>query len=840
MVTGAGIRGLRLLALAIGVVLGTSAVAGAGATEYPAQTVRVEIRVWQNADNDREIHVGARSTDGSWTTLGLTPLLLDDGFSRSGRFRYGNSRLDVPLPERASPATVEVRVWQNVDDGWDLYISARPAGGSWGTLGTIPLPWATASSAAPLRYGDVAIDVPLSDVGVSTFATGFGSPDRGASGQFGLGLTADRDGNIIVADERNHVIRRIAPDGTVTTIAGGPPGLRDGPAEAARFQSPNDVAVGPDDAIYVADTGNHRIRKIALDGRVTTVAGSDRAGVEWWEIRGGPASQAMLASPTALAFDPYGDLYIVQRFGLSRLSPSGWVSTVAERTTFRWGDGPVEQVEFHGLHDIAVDDAGNLYLIDDSRGGVGSQGPVVWIRRIDTNGVVTTLYRDDPPSLGGTLAYPSGLAVTGDGAVYLANTGRHQIVRLTADGRLQAVAGTGSDGLIDGAPGQASFATPGRIAFLPDGSLAVADQRGTLVRRIVLQGGPAEAIPLATATELPRVPGAVVSVFAGAGEQGFVDGQGAGAQFLFPVGMTLDGAGNVIVADSGNDAIRLIDADATVTTLAGGNGAGGRDGLCEDAQFDEPAWVAWDPRESTIYVSDWGGHRIRRVDATDPGGCSVTTIAGGERGFNDGPAADARFSWPAGVAIDHGGNLWIADLGNNLIRRLSPEGRVATIAGLAGRADGAIYNPGTRDGRGAQALFALPKGITIGAEGDIFFTEGNAAIRKIDRSGYVSTVLKTPDYDEGGALSPFTSGIAVGRAGELYIADFGLDRVLRLAPDGALSIVLDRETEWAPGDRPSDPYGLGLDPHGLLVMPDSTLLVTLRHTGVVVRITFGE
>ena len=151
----------------------------------------------------------------------------------------------------------------------------------------------------------------------------------------------------------------------------------------------------------------------------------------------------MFAGPIGLVLDPYGDLYIAERFAVRRLSPSGWVSTFAGDNGWGWTDGPGERAQFQSLYDIAADDAGNLYVIDDTRGSVGSGGMVLAIRKIDTSGVVTTLYRDGYPSLDGILAYPSGLAVTGDGTVYLANTGRHQIVRLTAESQLRAVAGSG-------------------------------------------------------------------------------------------------------------------------------------------------------------------------------------------------------------------------------------------------------------------------------------------------------------------------------------------------------------------------------------------------------------
>ena len=798
------------------------------ATGHGARVVLVEVRVWQDVMDATAIHVSARAAGGSWRTLGIVPLVLDDGISTSGRFRYADIRLDVPVRGQASGATVELRVWQHVTDAAAIYVSARAAGGSWQTLGTVALVLDGLSGDGLLRFGDITLDVPIPDDGVTTLAEGFGLANSVSTptGWDGFGLTVDRDGGVIVADRRNHVIRRVAPDGAVTTIAGSWrwPGLHDGPADTARFSYPRDVAVAPDGTVYVADSGNHRVRKITPDGAVVTVAGSDRSGAARREIRDGPAGQALFSDegPAGLALDWYGDLYILESHAVRRLSPSGWVSTVVGASRPGSRDGPVDEAQVVELHDIAVDDAGNLYVIDGSRGHVSPDGPELTIRRIGTDGIVETLYRDAAPSLGGTLAFPAGLAVSGSGSVYLSNTGRDQIVMLTEQGELRAVAGTGEEGRLDGSRGTARFSAPGRMAFAPDGALVVADQSGTVIRRVAVGGGGDgfDEVPLARAHELVRVPGVRVSVFAGSGRQGFQDGPAEAAQFLFPSGMALDASGNVIVADRGNQAIRSVAPDGTVTTVAGGNGVGTRDGPCHVAQFAEPAWVVADPERRAFYVSDRDGHRIRRIDRGGAS-CVVTTVAGGERGVADGPAAVARFSWPEGLALDGEGNLLIADPGNNLIRRLSPEGYVETIAGETASALGRFFSP---------------TGLAVDGEGSIVFTESDNAIGMIDRTGFVSTVLQTDNRERGGALSPFLSGIAISPGGDIFVADFGFRRVVRVSPDGVLAIVADRESDPMFQHRP-DIWG---DPYGLLMTPTGDLFVTSQHGSVIFRITFEE
>ena len=777
------------------------------------RTVRVEVRVWQDVRDELDIRVGARAATGSWRTLGMIPLPLDDGRSRTGQYRYGDIPLGVPLSGHARPVGVDVRVWQHISRSGLLYVSARPSGGSWSVLGTVHLPLDQGHSATgQYRFGDVGLDVPLPALGVTTLAgrAGLrGFADGGVEvARFGgtldqpaLGLAVDRSGDVIVADRFNHAIRRVTADGVVTTIAGGPgSGLEDGPAESALFRSPRDVAVTAGGTIYVADDGNDRIRRITPDGMVITVAGIDRAGAGWREIRDGPAGEALLNGPTALALDEFGDLYFVERYAVRRLSPSGWVTTVASGTGSDWRDGPAQVAQFRSLYDIDIDDAGNLYLLDDTRGSVGPAGTVAAIRKIDTDGLVSTLYRDESPALGGTLAYASGLAVTGEGAVYLANTGRHQVIRLTTDGELRAVAGTGAVGALDGPRGEAAFHLPRRMALARDGSLLVADQDGSVIRRIVLPAGGVESgsIPLADFEPLPRVAGARVSILAGSGRQGLVDGPGRSARFTLPAGVALDGSGNVVVADRSNHAIRAIAPDGSVTTIAGDGEEGSRDGPCAEARFARPSGVAVDAAGS-IFVAEHGGDRIRRVD---PDGCAVTTVAGGapssrgegSGGFRDGPAAEAEFNEPSALVVDREGNLFIADTANNRIRRLSRDGQVTTVADSVNS----------------------PRGIAVDSDGNVFF-DGNNAIHRLDPGGLVSTVVRTRDDREGGALSPFLPALAVGAEGELYIVDGGFDRILMLTRDGVLSIVADRENAAGTGR---------FDPSGLVVAPDGTLFVS--------------
>ena len=819
-------------------MLGLAMVA-TGAAQGSGQTARIEVRVWQDVGDELDIHISARPAAGSWRTLGTIPLPLDDGFNSTGRYRYGDISLDVPLASQASPATVEVRVWQAVGDSARIYVSARPAGGDWDVLGTIRLLLDDGlSSTGRFQYGDIALDVPLPAAAVTTLAgqagvRGYrdGAGDRALFGWFpdwfDTRLEFDRDGSVVVADVANNAIRRIQPDGTVTTIAGGNgSGSRDGPAETAQFAYPADVAIAPDGSIYVADRESHRIRKIAPDGTVSTVAGGGPLSGpppegSYGDYVDGPAAEARFRSPRAIAFDGAGDLYIADLNGVRRLTPSGWVSTVVRRESFAYRDGPTDQARVWEVRAIDVDDDGAVYLLDHN--SYRLRGVVYAIRVIDPEGEVSTLFRGDTPGFGGALAYPIGLAVGGDGTVYVSSTFHNQILALTPGGELRAVAGTGEQGHVDGEADEAQFSLPGAIAVARDGTLAVVDIGNNVIRRID-GGGGAGGLAVVRGLDPPYLEGVGdVTIFAGRGGLPYelLDGPAREASFYWPSGMAFDDASNVLVADAFNHAIRSIAPDGTVTTLAGGNGEGLLDGSCATAQFAAPEAVAVSA-SGDIYVADTGNHRIRRI----AGDCVVTTVAGGgaevRAGLRDGSADRAQFNYPVGLAVDGADNLLIADRGNYRVRLLSPSGMVSTFAG-----------------RDRRDPFGALTAVAVGGDGSVFVAQANALF-KVDQAGKLSTVLETPLRGEGSLLSD-PGGIAVAPDGALYVTERYFQRVLRITLDGEVSVVAGRpEPQWGVGDVVGGPPWdvKFFYPEGILVDADGDLLVSDQQVGVIWKIPF--
>jgi len=785
--------------VAVAAVLTLASAVSAEGVEYGAPSVRVEVRVWQGVGDELDIRVSARPADGSWGRLGTFPLVLDDGFSSSGQYRYGDITLSTLLADSAAPATVEVRIWQDVEDSGTVFVSARPAGGSWRRLGTVRLLLDDGfSSDGRYRFGDIGLEVPLSGRVLSLAGRervhGFqdGQGDRARFGQWGevaIGLTVDRDGSVVVADFRNHAIRRISPDGTARTIVGGNgPGSRDGWAEEAWFWGPSDVAVDSAGAIYVVESYANRIRKIAPNGMVTTVAGADQPEDGESLRRDGAADEALFVSPSKFAFSADGDLYITEQFQVTRLSPSGWVTTFAGSGGLGYKDGGKEHAEFAFLRDIDVDAEGNVYVLDANPYVPEKKGTHYLVRKIDTSGQVSTLFRGDPLIAGGPLASPWGMAVSPEGEVYLSNTGLHQIVKVLGLTRLEAVAGTGEGGHRDGSYSEAALSEPGALALTPGGALVVMDQADSVVRVVLPEeDGSFPGTRLAEPATIPRLEGALASLFAGGGVRGFADGPASEAFFNSPEGLAFTADGSVIVADTDNHAIRLVSPAGFVSTLTGGNGSGFRDGPPGEAQFSQPQAVA-EAGDGTIYVADSYNGLIRRV--TPDGVVETVDVEG------------APYSWPEGLGVDAEGSLVFTELTAHgyRVRRFSAKGELSDAL---------------------DETTVLTRAFALGETDTLFFAthlDNRTSIRRVAEGGLISVLFEDIPTHYGGVLSWEVSALALAPGGMLYAADPKYGRVVQITPDGEAAIVVDR------GSLDSQQF----QPVAILIAPEGNLLVADR------------
>lgn len=265
-------------------------------------------------------------------------------------------------------------------------------------------------------------------------------------------------------------------------------------------------------------------------------------------------------------------------------------------------------------------------------------------------------------------------------------------------------------------------------------------------------------------------PAGSVSTFAGlAGVSGSADGNGSVARFNQPAGVAIDGAGNVYVADKLNDTIRMITPSGEVTTLAGKAGvSGSSDGIGSAARFNQPRGIALDSA-TNLYIGDLGNNTVRKVTLAGV----VTTIAGkaGSSGTNDGNGSSARFNEPYGVVVDTLTNIYVADADNSTIRKVTPVGRVTTFAGSAMEA-------GNADGVGASARFNFPIGLAIDSAGNIYVADySNENIRKITTNGVVTTLAglvgQSGTNDGIGSTARFSGvwGVAIDNSGFLYVSD---------------------------------------------------------------------
>jgi sugar lactone lactonase YvrE len=503
-----------------------------------------------------------------------------------------------------------------------------------------------------------------------------GSADgAGAAARFNTptGLAIDGQGNVLVTDSFNHTIRKLVVSGDtaqVTTIAGavGVAGSADGAAlTAAHFNFPAGIAVDSDGAIYVADTGNQIIRKIA-GGTVSTLAGSSGAVGS----ADGTGAMARFDAPSGLVIDGAHNLYVTDKFNhtIRKVTTAGVVTTLAGSAgAVGSTDGVGAVARFAVPTGIALDGAGDLFIADHDNELVRKLSPA--------SREVTTLAGAAPlpggaDGIQGAARFraPAGVVVNGDGDLLVADQGNGTIRKLTLAGVVTTQAGVaGMFGSVDGAAGKARFNGPFGLALDAIGTLYVSDRGNHTIRTVAPDGQ-------------------VTTVAGGAGMAGSKDDSATDARFNMPNGLAFDHAGDLFIADAGNDTIRELSAAGQVTTVAGTPGtAGSADGAA--ALFNNPSGLAIDGA-GDLFVADHNNATVREVA---PSG-SVATLAG----------ASARFAAPIGVAIDGAGNLYVTDLLDATVRKITPAGVTTTIAGTAGKI-GIVL--------GDHPGLAAPVGITI-------------------------------------------------------------------------------------------------------------------------------
>ncbi len=642
---------------------------------------------------------------------------------------------------------------------------------------------------------------------------GRGSADgTGVAAQFSnlFGIATDGSGNVYVTDENNHTIRKITPAGVVSTFAGaaGQPGGTDGSLSVARFNIPGSVAFDSGyTTMYVADRGDYTIRKIDLStGTVSTLVGvSGQSGSV-----DGTSSTARIGQVGQMAVDGTGNIYFTDEYNqtVRMATPAGTVTTLAGTPGVAgYADGTASAALFNEPSAIVVDAAGaNLYV---------SERLNYTIRKIViATGAVSTLAGKaglpayvDGASAAAEFKAPFHMAIDGvNGILYVAD-GLSDAVRkiVISTGTVSTLAGNGSTGFRDGTGTGALFGEPVGVALDGSGNLYVTDVGTQTLRKIVVSTG------------------AVTTI---AGSAGSADGPGAAARFESPRSVAVDGSGNLFVADANNHTIRkIVLATGAVSTLAGQAGyPGTTDGIGTGAQFNTPSAVVADA-SGNLYVADTGSHTIRKV-VVSTGTVSTFAGAAGTPGSTDGASSAARFKGPKGLLLDGSGNLWVADSGNNTIRKIViSSGTVSTFAGTAGVAGGV-------DAMGSAAQFNSPLQMAM-TGGKLYITDGNNyALRQLDpATGAVSTVFGgSAGYSDGqtqGAKSNFPYGLVVDAAGNGYLTDATSNTIRMITAQGTVITIggmvgIQGSSDGAgSAARFYAPYGLAIDSSGNLYIAES-------------------
>lgn len=603
----------------------------------------------------------------------------------------------------------------------------------------------------------------------------------------------------------------------VTTLAGplGGAGYSDGIGTAAQLCWPWNVASDGAGNLYVADRDNHVIRRMETStGQVTTVAGV--AGFSG-SLDGSTGSSARFYRPQGLDVDGLGSLYVADTYNHTIrkvVLATGQVITLAG-TAGQCGsaDGTGSAARFCNPDEVRADGLGNLYVADASYSTLR--------KVVLSTGQVTTIAGSpglwgsaDGVGSGARFDSPEGVVWDGQGNLYVADTLNSTVRRMVlSTGVVTTIAGSASaTGSADGVGTAARFKYPEGLSLDGQGSLYLADTLNATVRKIVLSTGQ------------------VTTIAGVAGMPGSSDGIGTSATFRGVRGVTWDGRGGLILADSGNHLLRRMDlVTGAVSTIAGTTWqVGATDGAGTAARFYSPSGVAIDST-GNVYVGDSENRTVRRIDLATG---QVTTLAGlaGQPGTTDGTGSAARFGYPTAIAADGAGDLYVADTTNHTIRKVVVStGQVTTVAGLAGQS-------GTSNGVGTAARFSAPYGVAADGQGNLLIADTfNHAIRKlVPSTASVSTVAGLPgvsgSLDDVGTLARLNEprGISCDDGGNAFVTDTGNHTVRKIVlSTGQVTTLAGLAGQAGGADgtgsaaRFFEPWGIHPDGHGRVYVTDS-------------------
>jgi uncharacterized protein (TIGR03437 family) len=555
---------------------------------------------------------------------------------------------------------------------------------------------------------------------------GVGDAGQASQAQLYLpgGVAVDSSGNVYIADTGHSLIREVTSDGNINSIAGnGFAGyLGDSePAITGQVNRPQDVAVDSAGNVYIADTGNSAIRIIygpkttavnstgaSLAGMLNTFAGNYAVG---YTGDAGIAYQASLTSPSSVAVDPSGNVYLTQPYNgtIRQVNAKGLINTIVGLGVLGFsGDGAIaSKALLNTPMGVATDSQGNLYIADTMNNRIRKvAGFAGNITTYAGNGVLS-YSGDGGAATKAQFNTPQGVAVDSSGNFYVADSANNVVRKVTAGGVISNFAGNGTGGFggDNGAATGAQLNSPHGVAVDSAGNVYIADTGNARVR---------------------KVSGGVISTIAGSGTVGFSGdgGSGTSAQLSSPTSLAVDSSGNVYIADFGNNAIRELSSAGTISTVAGNGrqGYSGDGGAGTQAQLNGPQGVGVDSA-GNVYIADTLNNRVRKLS-----GGNIQTVAGigipGNAG-DGGPAASAQLAAPTGLAVDSSGSIYVSN-GSSNVRKIYPSGPISTIAGanaLGYSGDG---------GPAVNATFNGALGLAVDSAGNVYVADsGNNAIRQL-------------------------------------------------------------------------------------------------------------
>ncbi|MDA2933392.1 IPT/TIG domain-containing protein [Acidobacteria bacterium AH-259-D05] len=510
---------------------------------------------------------------------------------------------------------------------------------------------------------------------------------------------------------------------------------------------------------------------------------------------------------------------LIEAIPLNELE-EGYITTVAGGTTFTGDGSKATAAALNDPFNLAVDVAGNLFIAD----GFSHR-----VRRVDAvTGIITTVAGsgqvgfsgDGGPATAAALGFPNDVAVDRAGNLFIASGSQVRKVDAVT-GIITSVVGTGKSGFSgDGGPAtEAALNTPEMVVVDREGNLFIADRDNHRIRKVDAVTG-------------------IITTVAGSGQEDFSGdgGLATAASLDDPQGVAVDAAGNLFIADTDNQRIRKVDAVTGIITTVAGSGQedfSGDGGLATGATLDDPLGLAVDGA-GNLFIADFLNSRIRKVDAVTG---IITTVAGtGQFAFSGdtGLATAAALDGPQGVVVDGAGNLFIADTFSDRIRKVDGQGIITTVAG-----SGAFSFFGD-EGSATAAALDLPDGVAVDGAGNLFIADTfNSRIRKVDGQGIITTVAGTGEFGFSGDEGPATAaqlfdprGVEVDEAGNLFIADTLNDRIRRVdAVTGVITTMAGTGEETFSGEGGpataaalNEPSGVVLDSAGNLFIAD-----TLNH-----------